>query len=153
MFPGKLTADAVLALFGAPITLEDHSWKAVAASCVMPPAPKLLSEKFTSEGIPELTIGVGIHSGEAIVGNIGSPERMEYTVIGDTVNVAARIESLCKRFGPSILISSATRLGVDAPFVFESVGEELLKGKTEPVSIYRVIDAGQNRSQVIGKME
>ena len=149
----KFIGDAIMAVFGAPLTLEDHARRAVEAGCAMQSALKVLNEKFTSEGIPELTIGVGIHSGEAIVGNIGSPERMEYTVIGDTVNVAARIESLCKRFGPSILISSATRLGVDAPFVFESLGEELLKGKTEPVSIYRVIDAGQNRSQVIGKME
>ncbi len=136
----KFIGDAIMAVFGAPLPVEDHARRAVDAALAMQAALRQLNRKFSSDGIPELTIGVGIHSGEAIVGNIGSPERMEYTVIGDTVNVASRIEGLCKRFGSSVLVSEATRTAAEGDVAFESVGEAMLKGRKEPVAIYRVMD-------------
>ncbi len=147
----KFIGDAIMAVFGAPLPLHDHARRAVEAGLEMQSALRRLNRKFASEGIPELTIGIGIHSGEAIVGNIGSPERMEYTVIGDTVNVSARIESLCKRFGPSVLISGSTRSGLNGRFLSEKVGEELLKGKTLPVAVYRVL--GGHQSANVREME
>ena len=137
----KFIGDAIMAIFGAPLPATDHAARAVKTGCDMQAALVRLNRKFEDEGIPQLTIGVGVHSGEAVIGNVGSPDRMEYTVIGDTVNVASRIESLCKRFGPCVLISAATRSEVvDGAFAFESVGDEFLKGRAEPVSIFRVTE-------------
>ncbi len=107
----KFIGDAVMALFGAPLPLPDHQERAVAAAWEMTRIAQdfngWLQERFSDRNLPEFRIGVGIHSGEVVIGNIGSSRRMEYTAIGDTVNVASRLESLCKKFGWTIVASSA----------------------------------------------
>src|SRR5207247_1822891 len=85
-----------------------------------------------------LGIGIGIHVGEVIVGDIGHPSRMQFTAIGDTVNIASRIESTTKEFGVSLLISSAVRHHLDDTFIFGKEGDTLLKGITEPMRLYEV---------------
>lgn len=101
----KFIGDAILAVFGAPIFFEDHSVKAVTAAKKMRIRLQSLNEDFLKQGYPQFKIGIGVHTGHILAGTIGSHHRMEYTVIGDAVNVASRIEGLCKETGKDILVS------------------------------------------------
>src|SRR5690606_21945745 len=99
-----------------------------------------LNETLAAEGLPTLSMGIGVHSGEAIAGNIGAPQRLDYTVIGDSVNVCARIESTCKSLGQDVLISEATRdlLG-DAAAVSEPF-DIRLRGKSQSTRVMTLLD-------------
>lgn len=103
----EFIGDAVLALFGAPRPLDDHARRAVACATEMQRAMADVNALNRERGLPEVEIGVGVHTGEVIVGNIGSERRAKYGVVGDTVNMAARIESFTR--GGQVLISEATR--------------------------------------------
>ncbi len=108
----KFMGDAILAIFGEPIKNENHPIDAVKCANTMLKKVKLLQEKWLNEGKPKIEIGIGIATGEAFVGNIGSEERLEYTVIGDTVNTASRIENYNKVYRTNFLISEETYLKV-----------------------------------------
>jgi adenylate cyclase len=131
----KFLGDGFLALFGAPFEAEDPAHRAVAAAREMLEAMERINEGSSWP----LRIGIGIHFGEVVAGNIGSPRRKEYTVIGDTVNFASRLEALNKEFGSQLLISSAVRdvLGKDCPDAV-SLGEVPIRGYERPMAIWQL---------------
>jgi adenylate cyclase len=131
----KFLGDGFLALFGAPIQAEDPAHRAVAAAREM-----LVAMDRINEGSSwPLRIGIGVHFGEVVAGNIGSPRRKEYTVIGDTVNFASRLEALNKEFNSQLLISSAVRdvLGADGRDAV-ALGEVPVRGYDQPMKIWQL---------------
>jgi adenylate cyclase len=134
----KFVGDAVMALFGAPLDDPDHADHAVEAALGMLGALEELNARWAAEGRPKLAIGVGVNSGDMVAGNIGSSAIMSYTVIGDAVNLGARLESLNKEFGTSIIVSEATRALLKGRYDIRALGEVVVKGKTLPAAIYEV---------------
>jgi adenylate cyclase len=134
----KFVGDMVMALFGAPLDDPHHAEHAVDAALEMIRELKRLNEKWTAEGRPALDIGIGISTGPMIAGNIGSEAIMSYTVIGDSVNLGARLESLNKEYGTRIIISEATRDALPGRYLFRPLGDVVVKGKTRPVGIFEV---------------
>ncbi len=132
----KFVGDMVMALFGAPIADPKHADHAVAAAFEMVTELEALNVKWKAEGRPPLDIGIGVNSGEMIAGNIGSERIMSYTVIGDAVNLGARLESLNKDYGTRIIISAATRGRLTAPVDLTPLGDVVVKGRTAPVEIW-----------------
>ena len=137
----KFVGDAVMALFGAPLDDPDHAEHAVQAAIAMLKELEDLNRRWAEEGRPTLAIGVGINTGEMVAGNIGSETIMSYTVIGDAVNLASRLESLNKQYGTAIIISAATRARLKGDYDIRALGEAAVKGKTRAVSIYEIGDA------------
>ena len=134
----KFVGDMVMALFGAPLDDPDHAEHAVDAALEMIRELHRLNEKWTAEGRPALDIGIGISTGPMIAGNIGSEAIMSYTVIGDAVNLGARLESLNKEYGTRIIISETTRAALPGRYLFRPLGDVVVKGKTRPVAIFEV---------------
>jgi adenylate cyclase len=135
----KFVGDLVMALFGAPLDDPDHADDAVAAAVDMVQELGNLNRKWAAEGRPVLDIGIGVNSGEMIAGNIGSTSIMSYTVIGDNVNLASRLESLNKNYDSRIIISGATRARLRKAHEIRPLGEIVVKGKTRPVEIFQVV--------------
>jgi adenylate cyclase len=135
----KYIGDNIMAVFGAPVTRPDDAKRAVRAAIRMRQALAKLNDSFVERGMDRLRFGIGLHSGEVVAGNIGSSRRMEYTVIGDAVNLASRLESKTKELGTDILISEATRERLDATIATELIGEVHVKGRAQPVQIYKVV--------------
>ncbi|MFC1501166.1 CHASE2 domain-containing protein [Elusimicrobiota bacterium] len=134
----KFIGDAIMVFWGAPIAQKDHAKKAVLCAVEMIEELKKLQKKWLSEGKKNLDIGIGINTGEMIVGNMGSKDKMEYTVIGDNVNLGSRLENLNKEYKTNILISEATQNLVKELVKTKYLGEVKIKGKTKPVKIYQV---------------
>jgi adenylate cyclase len=128
-----------MALFGAPLDDPDHAGHAVSAGLAMLDELAGLNERWAREGRPTLDIGIGINTGEMVAGNIGSESIMSYTVIGDAVNLASRLESLNKQYGTHLIVSEATRAAVEGRYHSRSLGEVVVKGKTQPVAVYEVM--------------
>ena len=135
----KFMGDAILAIFGEPIKNENHPVDAVKCAYKMLKKVKLLQEKWLNEGKPKIEIGIGIATGEAFVGNIGSEERLEYTVIGDTVNTASRIENYNKVYRTNFLISEETYLKVQKYVDVIKIREVSIRGKAKKINIYEVL--------------
>ena len=134
----KFVGDMVMALFGAPLADPDHADHAVKAALAMLEALADLNRQWAAAGRPPLDIGVGLNTGEMIAGNIGSETIMSYTVIGDAVNLAARLESLNKEYRAHIIISDATRSRLKGRYDMKPLGTVTVKGKTEPVAIFEI---------------
>jgi adenylate cyclase len=132
----KFMGDAIMALYGAPMELPDHADRAVLAAVEMSEKMKELQAKWRLEGKREVNIGIGINTGEVVVGNIGSNERMEFTAIGDTVNLTQRLESVAEK--GQILISGATYERVKHRVNAVMLDPIKVKGKTEKVIAYSV---------------
>lgn len=133
----KFMGDGLMVIFGAP---EDDIYQeenALRTAIEMQQELKIMAAKWAGDGI-HLKIGIGINSGPAVVGNIGSSRRMEYTAIGDTVNVASRLESATKDFGIEILVSEYTYNAVRRIFPFKPMGSVHVRGRTEPLQAYSV---------------
>lgn len=134
----KYIGDAIMALWGVPETKESDIENSLTACIEMREALEHLNADLAKEGLPTLRIGMGIHYGPVIAGNIGSNRRMEYTVMGDTVNTAARIQDLTKVHKTDILVSSTVALPMQSNFHFESVGDNKVRGKTEAMLLFKV---------------
>ncbi|MBI3934180.1 MAG: adenylate/guanylate cyclase domain-containing protein [Acidobacteria bacterium] len=134
----KFIGDGIMALFGAPVPHPDDARRAVACALKMIERNEEYNQRRVAAGLAPLAVGVGIHTGEAVVGNIGAPEKMEYTAIGDAVNIASRIEGENKTFGTSLLISPATHQQVADQFAAEPAGSAKMKGIDEPMILYKV---------------
>jgi adenylate cyclase len=132
----KFMGDAIMAIYGAPIDMPDHAERAVMTALAMGEKMKELQAKWRMEGRSEVNIGIGINTGEVVVGNIGSMERMEYTAIGDNVNLTQRLESVAEK--GQILISASTYERVKHKVNASMLDPIKLKGKTEKVIAYNV---------------
>jgi adenylate cyclase len=145
----KFVGDAIMAVWGAPNSTENDQLMAVKACLEMRVALAELNERRMARGESEIRIGMGLHSGPAISGTIGSTERMEYTVIGDTVNMASRIESSTKAFGADLLVSEDVVRPINSDFIFELAGTAEVKGKSEPIKMYKVKGAIENGEHIL----
>jgi adenylate cyclase len=134
----KFVGDMVMGLFGAPLDDPDHPDHAVQAAIAMSHALDALNREWIAAGKPALDIGVGISTGEMVAGNIGSTAIMSYTVIGDTVNLGARLESLNKDYGTRIIISEGTHAALKGRYDIHPLGDVTVKGKSKPVQIFEV---------------
>jgi adenylate cyclase len=134
----KYIGDAIMAVFGAPVPKPNDAMNAVRAAVRMRHGLRHLNERLKERGLAPLRTGIGIHTGEVVAGNIGSEARMEYTVIGDAVNLASRLESNTKELGVNILISEDTYQLVKDKVVARQVREITVKGRAQPVMTYEV---------------
>ena len=135
----KFIGDAIMAIFGEPIQDINHAQNAVRCAYEMIKKVNQLQGKWLDEGKPKIEIGVGINTGEVFVGNIGSEKRLEYTVIGDTVNIASRIESYNKVYKTNFLISSSTYSYVSSLADVIKISEVSIRGKSKKMDIYEVL--------------
>jgi adenylate cyclase len=142
----KFIGDAMMCIFGTPVPHDDDPDRAVRAAIRMMTDLKVFNDKRSTEGKMPIDHGMGINTDSIVSGNIGSPKRMDYTVIGDGVNLAARIESACKQYGAHILISEFTYKAVKATYRTRQVDYVIVKGKTEPVGVYEVLDFHDDES-------
>jgi class 3 adenylate cyclase len=135
----QFIGDEIEAVFGAPLPLEDHPIKAVEAALEMRERLNTVNRRLAQQGIPGIAHGIGIHTGEVLAATIGSPDRLSYTLIGDTVNLASRIQELNKDFATDILISEATRSGLKNRFPLKKIEQTAIRGKEEIVALYQVL--------------
>lgn len=139
----KYIGDAVMAVFGSPIPYNDHAQRALAAALAIKEMARefrsWMHEHFAEGTLPEFGIGIGIHTGEAVIGNIGSPKRMEFTAIGDVVNTASRLEGLTKQFGWTIIASSATVHTAGSDVLTGRREKVFLKGREGEIEVFEVI--------------
>lgn len=135
----RYVGDEIYTVFGAPLPLKDHPRHAVEAALDMRRLLVVVNEKLARQGYKPLSHGIGIHSGPVVAANIGSPDRLAYDLVGDTVNLASRIQELTKKFHTDILISATTRSRLKIDFTLEKLPAITVKGKRDPVEIYRVI--------------
>jgi adenylate cyclase len=137
----KFIGDAIMAIFGAPIPQPDHAERACRAALAMVKDTEELQAKWVAEGREPFRIGIGINTGEMVVGNLGSEQLFDYTVVGDGVNVGVRLETLNKEYQTSrpIIISEATYLAAKDVLEVRRLGEAMVKGKTVPVVAYELL--------------
>ncbi len=134
----KFVGDMIMGLFNAPVLDSDHPDHAVRMGLAMLKELQVLNQRWTSEGRPNFDIGVGINTGDMIVGNVGSERTLSYTVIGDNVNLGSRLESLNKEYKSHIIISEATRSRLKGSYFIRSLGSVKVKGKKQAVQIFEV---------------
>jgi class 3 adenylate cyclase len=135
----QMIGDGLMAIFGAPVPRDDHRQAAVLAARQMVELIRLFNEEQAASGKVQIEIGVGVASGRVVAGYTGTHNRATYTCVGDTVNVAARLEAHTKELGRPILIDENTRQGIGEGIAVEPQGELLMKGKTEPTTVYAVL--------------
>ena len=138
----KFIGDALMAFWGAPDLQPDHAERACRAALAMRAAIDTENSRRTAAGLPIIGLRIGVHTGEAIVGNIGAPGRINYTIVGDTVNIANRLESLAKQYPATdsavdILLSAETRAAApEATAAARSIGDQQLTGRREPIEAF-----------------
>jgi adenylate cyclase len=135
----KFVGDLIMALFSAPLEDADHADHAVQTALAMMKELARLNSRWAAEGQPTLDIGIGIHTGDMVAGNLGSESIMSYTVIGDNVNLGARLESLNKDYRTRVIVSDATRAALKGRYDIRALGRVVVKGKSVSVEIFEVV--------------
>ena len=134
----KFMGDCIMAFWNAPLDDGQHAEHAVKAALEMQEELEMLNAELVAEGLPNINIGIGINTGEALVGNMGSNQRFDYSVIGDAVNLASRLESSSKTLGKTLIVGEDTVKIAKVKHNFDYVDNITVKGKTEPVKVYTV---------------
>ena len=135
----KFMGDCIMAFWNAPIANPKHRQMAIKSAIEMQSELVKLNKKLIAEGLPQINIGIGVNSGEALVGNMGSEQRFDYSVIGDAVNLASRLESSSKTLGKTLVIGEETRRTIETKFSFEYIDSITVKGKTEKIKVYTIL--------------
>lgn len=135
----KYMGDAIMAFWGAPVRNEDHAYFACITALVQLEELKKLQDRWAEQGYPIIDIGIGLNSGDAVVGNMGSSHRMDYTVMGDTINLGSRLEGTNKQYGTRIIISEFTYAKVKDRIYARELDDIRVKGKNEPVKIFELL--------------
>ena len=136
----KFIGDAIMAAFGLPIAHDDDPDRGVRAAIAMIRAMFDWNERRAADGRPPIDMGVGLNTDLVVAGNIGSPKRMDFTMIGDGVNLASRLESACKQYSARILISEHTFRRLKGVYRIREIDHVIMKGKTEAVAVYEMLD-------------
>jgi adenylate cyclase len=147
----KFIGDALMAFWNAPLDVAQHQAQAVETALLMQEKLLLLNEELDAEFGINIRIGAGIHSGPAYVGNMGSRDRVNYTLIGDSVNLASRLEGLCPHYGVGVVVSAGAMQACGDTFAFRYLDTIRVKGKVQPVPVYnplRQAEAGQQRKEL-----
>ncbi len=139
----KYIGDSVMAFWGAPTEMSDHANRACRAALAVRNLIDTDNTRRIKAGLPAIKMGIGIHTGSAIAGNIGAPSRINYTLVGDTVNLAQRIEQLCKPFAETdsdvtVLVSNVVAQQVTKNFDLEDLGSQPIRGRNEPIDVFRL---------------
>jgi len=139
----KFMGDGILAVFGVPVSSEDHAESGIKAALAMNEKLEELNRERSSQGLFPIKIGIGVHSGPVIGGNLGNSNKLEYTVIGDTVNVASRIENLTKRYNSSLIVSGTTFEKIP-PLLkkkvnMKAIANAEIRGKAQPLTLYSML--------------
>jgi adenylate cyclase len=135
----KYQGDGIMAFWGAPIALEDHAARACRAALECQVRMEKINRSLSREGIPPLSMRIGLHSGDAVVGNMGSAQRFDYTIIGDNVNLASRLEGVNKQFGTKVIISETTYRHAGDGIEARELDLIAVKGKEKPIRIYELL--------------
>ena len=133
----KFMGDCIMAFWNAPLDMKDHANRAVKSAVEMQKELKQLNKELKKEKLPEINIGIGINTGEALVGNMGSEQRFDYSVIGDDVNLASRLESSSKELGSTLVIGEKTKTQTQG-YKYKSLGTIKVKGKSEKIKVYTI---------------
>jgi len=136
----KFIGDALMAIFGIPVAHEDDADRAAKAAILMHQDLVEFNSRRVADGRKPISIGIGINTDTIVSGNIGSPKRMDYTVIGDGVNLASRLESACKQYGARILVSENTFVKLRGTYRSREIDRVIVTGKTQPVAVYEILD-------------
>jgi adenylate cyclase len=151
----KYIGDAVMAIFGAPLDVPDHAMRACQAALSMLKKLEEINNEWRKRNFPTISIGIGINTGAAIVGNMGAHIRFDYTAIGDSVNLASRLEGLNKLYGTEIILSNSTLENLNSsetPFLLRELDLVQVKGKEEPIPIFELINTfsgGSNKTDLV----
>jgi class 3 adenylate cyclase len=132
----KYIGDAVMGVFGVPFFADDHAIRALRSAIDMRDRVKEMNKGLKQRGLPELSVGIGLHTGELLIGAIGSTRRLDYTVIGDTVNVASRIEGLTRSYPVEILVSDSSRNAIGDAIMLYPIATVQVKNRVEPLAIW-----------------
>jgi adenylate cyclase len=144
----KYMGDCIMAFWGAPLPDKDHARNAMMAGIEMQDTLRALQPRFRDRGWPEICIGVGINTGSVSVGNMGSEVRVAYTVMGDEVNLASRLEGITKQYGAGIIVGENTR-NLVKDFLYRELDHVRVKGKDKPVAIYEPVGLFSEASQAL----
>lgn len=140
----KYIGDAIMAIFNAPMDMEDHEGRACQVCLDMILKLIELNRDWSDRGLDPMHIGIGLHTGEAIVGNMGSLQKFDYTAIGDTVNLSSRLEGMTKLYGVNIIVSETTYQSTRNDYIFRELDIVRVKGKEKPIGIFELIDSNNN---------
>ena len=148
----KYIGDCIMAFWGAPLATPADELNACRAALHCQEVLARVNAGFRAEGLPEIAIRIGIHTGDAIVGNLGSDRLFDYTVVGDTVNLASRLESANKQFQTPILVSGDTLAATGDAFLRRDLGEIAVKGKGQPVAIFTILGTGADAAPPLAQL-
>jgi adenylate cyclase len=143
----KYIGDAIMAFWGSPYPQQDHAFRSCSCALEMVRGLEKLNVKWRNEGRPPIAVGIGLNTGLVNVGNMGSDRRLAWTVMGDNVNLASRLEGITKQYHSKLVISEATYREVASQFVCRELDKIKVKGKNQPVNIYELLDVATERPQ------